>query len=202
MATWVPESQRTLKWTIWHKPFYASVPNIQTRSPDHIRAFGTPTSGDKARDRAAAEERLETTLTIRDMVVYHSQGIVVGLLRRADTKIVYDILMEYLNTWKSYITSSLLTRVEAPYDDLVAMERFLASALFPHAVKYKEKNVVAESWLSKRIGELGNQGITLKFDAPPTAIGSDPLLPGEAPIQPAETAAARLFSNRRNRWRQ
>lgn len=201
MATWVPESERTLKWTIWNKRFYASVPNIQTRSPDHIRAFGTPTSGDKARDKASADERLETTITIRDMVVYHSQGIVVGLLKRDDTKIVYDILMEYLNTWKTYITSSLLTRVEAPYDDLVLMERFLASAVFPHAVQFKQKsNVVSESWLSKRIGEIGNQGLTLKFEPPPT-YGSEPLLPGEAPIQPAETAAARLFSSRGKRWR-
>lgn len=199
MATWVPESERTLKWKIWNEKFYVSVPNLETRSSDHIRAYGTPTSGDAQRDRIAAKERLETMLSIRQMVLYHHQGILVALKRRRDSKTIYDMLMEYLGQWKAHIASSLLTKVDAPYEDLIAMERFLASAVFPHAAEFRPTTpTVSESWLSKQVGSL-NQGIKLNIEPPPQS-SAEPLQPGEAPPQPKETAVERLFSNRGKRW--
>lgn len=195
MATWVPPEKQDLKWKIWHDKFYVSVPNNATRSADHIRAFGTPTSGDSQRDRASANEKLETYKSIRDMVILHHQGVTVGLLRQKDAKIINDIVVEYLSSWKRFIETSMIHNPDAPYEDLVAMEAFL-HAVVPHADRFKNETVLDESWLSKRISNIGGRKVTLKFDAPEAAA---PLAQGEAPPQPKETAAERLFSNRK-RW--
>lgn len=197
MATWVPESERTLKWKIWNQKFYVSVPNNATRSADHIRAFGTPTSGDPLRDRHAANERLETYKSIADMVILHHQGVTVALMRGSDSKIINDLVMEYLSQWKAFIETSMIHNPDAPYEDLVAMEAFL-HAILPHAERYKNSKVMEESWLSKRISSIGSRKVTLKFE-PPEQSAAEPLQQGEAPPQPKETAAERLFSNRK-RW--
>lgn len=195
MATWVPPAKQDLKWKIWHQKFYVSVPNIATRSPDHIRAFGTPYSGDSQRDRNSAHERLETYMSIKEMVILHHQGVKVGLCRQADVKLINDLVMEYLSAWKRFIETSMIHNPDAPYEDLIAMEAFLHSVV-PHADRYKNEAVLDESWLSKRISNIGGRKVTLKFDAPDAAA---PLQQGEAPPQPKETAAERLFSNRK-RW--
>lgn len=196
MSTWVPESERDLKWKIWHQKFYVSVSNIQTRSADHIRAFGTPFSGDAIRDRAAANERLETYKSIADMVKLHHEGVGVALLRRSDAKIIFDLVMEYLSAWKRFIDTSMIHNPDAPYDDLAAMETFV-NAVLPFAEEFRRPAELEESWLSKRISTIGGRTLQLKCDPPPA---SEPLQQGETPSQPKQTAAEKLFSNRSKRW--
>jgi hypothetical protein len=195
MATWVPEEKQDLKWKIWNQKFLAQVPNIQTRSKDHIKLFGSPTCGDSFKDRQTANELLDTYLSIAQMVIYHHEGVSVRLLKIRDAKTIYEMVCEYLSQWKRFLETTLVHNPIAPYDDLIAMNAFV-QVIYPHAVdQLSTANV--ESWLSKRITTLGSRTLTLRGDPPPTGVVYQD--DSQGPVQPRATVAEKMFSNRK-RW--
>lgn len=130
-STWVPENQRTPGWAIFNFKFLASVPYIHSLSSDYIKHFGTPASGDKANDRAMLNERIDTMLTINDMVEYYRKGVIIGIKVRADVIKVYELITDYLVYWDRIIRTNI-NIMDAPFDDLELMNKF-ADAVYDHA---------------------------------------------------------------------
>lgn len=151
MSTWIPESQRTPKWDIFNRKFYCTVPYMATRSADHIRMFGTPSCGIKELDHGMVNERIETFLTIDQMVEHFRNGTVVGVKKIEDTKTIYDCITTYLNAWKRQLEHGLNNR-DAPIDDLILLDQF-ANAVYAHA-KYFFTEDVVDSLLMKQMGTI------------------------------------------------
>ena len=194
MATWVPPEQQDLKWKIWNLKFHVKVPNLPTRSRDHIKAFGTPTSGDPVQDRAAANELLDTYLSIDKMVLYHHQGVLVSLCKVTDALVIYELVVEYLSAWKHFLTTTMLQNPEVPYEDLVAMNNFI-QVIYPHA-QPQLTTAESESYLSKTINRLG-KGLTFRTPTPVELTIDHGYASTAAPKQPDATVAEKMFSNRR-----
>lgn len=196
MGTYVPESQQDTKWKIWNLKYRVRVPNNATRSADHIRLFGTPDSGDSRRDFSAANELLDTYISIAQMVSYHHEGILVRLVKASDARPIYELVVEYLSQWKAYIGNSLVHRPDAPYDDLIAMNNFI-QVIYPHA-EPQLSTAMEESWLSKRVTSL-SRGLTIKGDPPPELYQQDAVAMDQPQAQPKVHVAEKMFSNRK-RW--
>lgn len=130
-----------------HK-FMCSIPELQSRSVNHIKVFGTPTTGDRAIDSELAKQWLTTFLSIKDMVDYHKQGISIRIKSKNDVVTMYDFISRYLQAWKNYLNEGLNIG-GSPIDDLVAMDRF-ANEVYEHA-KYQFTKEIADSILAKHL---------------------------------------------------
>lgn len=194
MATWVPPEKQDLKWKIWNLKFHVRVPNLATRSRDHIKAFGTPTSGDPVHDRSAAAELLDTYLSIDKMVQYHHQGVLISLMKGSDALVIYELVVEYLSAWKHFLTTTMLQNPDVPYEDLVAMNNFI-QVLYPHA-EPQLTTAQSESYLSKTINRLG-KGLTFRTPTPVELTIDSGYTTTEAPKQPTASVAEKMFSNRK-----
>jgi polysaccharide pyruvyl transferase WcaK-like protein len=127
-----PTDQRQIAGLpIWQRLFPVSVAYRDTMSVDYMRLFGMPTVGDAGLDSAMHTDAVDSYITIDRMVMYFKEGIAVRLRCHTDTKVIYDILTEYLNGWKDSLRSGINVG-GAPIDDLVLMDRF-AATVFPHA---------------------------------------------------------------------
>lgn len=128
--------------------FMCSIPELQSRSVNHIKIFGTPTTGDKSIDSELSKQWLTTFLSINEMVEYHKQGISIRIKNKKDVASMYDYISRYLQAWKSYLNEGLNIG-GSPIDDLVAMDRF-ANEVYEHA-KYQFTKDIADSILAKHI---------------------------------------------------
>lgn len=149
--TWLPENQRDTSWYIFNQKFRCSVPYIDMRSADHIRLFGTPTSGVKEIDLEASRERVETYLSINQMVEYYRRGALVGVKRVADTKVIYERIMDHLNAWKNQLQYGL-NNADAPIDDLLLLDQF-ANAVYAHA-KHHFKEEITDSLILRQFANV------------------------------------------------
>ena len=113
------------------KLYPCRIPYIQTMSPDYIKFFGFPDSGDDRVNQQMREELVSVYLTIGQMADYYSQGDVDIRVSPSLTKELYDRTIAHLQAWKHEIENRLHPG-HVPADDLVKLDRF-ATALFPHA---------------------------------------------------------------------
>lgn len=149
--TWVPESERGTDWYIFNQKFRCSVPHIAMRSTDHVKHFGMPSCGIKEIDSETARERIDTYLSISQMVEYFSKGTIVGVKKVTDTKVIYERIVDHLNAWKEQLRHGL-NNGEAPIDDLIQLDQF-ANAVYAHA-QYHFTNEIVESILMRRMDEI------------------------------------------------
>lgn len=194
MTTYVPENQRDTAWYIWNKLFMCRVPYLQSMSPDYVRHFGVPMSGDPVRDKAIVSEKITTMLTIAQMVEYFSKGVTVGVVKHADTSLIYQYISDHLNAWRQQLEVGLNNR-DAPLDDLLAMDRF-ASAVYVHAKQHFDDEFV-EGIIARRMRGAMRVNRTNLFLRRP---GDPKPVPGEepqAPAKPERNSMAEVFASRR-----
>lgn len=151
MGTWVPESERDTSWWIFNQKFRCSVPQIDMRSADHIKMFGMPSSGIKEIDNETARERIQTYLTISQMVNYFKHGALVGVTKISDTKIIYERITDHLNAWKRQLQHGLNNN-DAPVEDLMLLDNF-ANAVYAHA-QYQFTQEIVDSLLLQQMGTI------------------------------------------------
>lgn len=149
--TWLPESERDTSWYIFNQKFRCSVPHIAMRSSEHIKHFGMPSCGIKEIDTETARERIDTYLSINQMVEYFKKGTIVGVKKISDTKLIYERIVDHLNAWKKQLREGL-NNGEAPIDDLMELDQF-ANAVYAHA-QFQFTNEIVESLLMRRMDEI------------------------------------------------
>lgn len=123
---------------VWEKLFRCSVPFKHTQSQAEIRLFGLPTTGSFAHDERMLNEPVDVMLTIDQMVEYNKTGVTISITKHEDTKVIYDIIRDYLDSWNSRLSSGINT-AKAPIDDLLALDK-LAQVIYPFASGYFTKN--------------------------------------------------------------
>ena len=149
--TWIPENERDTSWYIFNQKFRCSVPHIAMRSTEHLQHFGMPSCGIKEIDTETARERIDTYLSIAQMVEYFQKGTIVGVKKVADTKIIYERIVDHLNAWKKQLREGL-NNGEAPLQDLIDLDQF-ANAVYAHA-QFHFTNDIVESLLMRRMDEI------------------------------------------------
>lgn len=124
------------------------IPNLQSMSPDYIKHFGMPTSGDAGIDAALANQLITTMLPISKMVDYHREGVAVYVVRQVDVKEIYDHISRHLHAWREQLEHGLNIG-SAPIDDLIAMDEF-ANSVYDHA-KYQFTRDTVDSLLLRQM---------------------------------------------------
>ena len=151
MSKWVPENQRDTSYYIFNEKYRCTVPYIDMRSSDHIKMFGMPSTGIKEIDREAASERIDTYLSINQMIEYFKRGALVGVRKVSDTKAIYERITDHLNAWKLQLKNGL-NNGDAPIDDLILMDKF-ANSVYAHA-KYQFTSEIIESLLLRQMNNI------------------------------------------------
>lgn len=111
---------------IWDRLFHCRVPQLATTSEVYLKFFGTPTTGDRAIDKELSNQLIDTYINIATMVEHHSTGVAVYVVKRSDTKIIYDYIDQHLRAWTKVLERGINVGT-APIDDLIAMDNFANS---------------------------------------------------------------------------
>lgn len=202
---YIPPHERDNRYPIWHVLYLCRIPNIQTMSPDYIRHFGMPSSGDAAIDRQVTNELKSTMLTIAQMVQYHMQGVQIALVQYSDAKVIYEAISDYLVAWKRELETALTTR-HAPLEDLIEMDKF-ANAVYEHA-KWQFNGEYVESLLARRMTtalRINRNNILVQepqiftTENPDDYKDEGPKLPERNSM--AELFGSHLYSNSPTKWK-
>lgn len=153
MSGWVPMEQRDTAWWVIQKLYPIRVPSLEMQSPDYIKYFGTPDSGDENTNRQMREELVDVRIPISDMAEYYSQGVQVSIPDPKTTKEIYERIMDHLRAWKHAMDESIHPgTLPAILDDLIKLDNF-AAALFPHAKKFFDPTA-GQAQFARRLGGL------------------------------------------------
>lgn len=147
-CSWIPPEQRDTRWYIWHKLFLCRVNAFKSRSIEDVEHFGVPFSGDPLYDQAMMQEDRQRMLTIDQMVEFFRQGIVVGVVKPSDTKVIYEHITDHLNAWLKKLENGWHIG-DAPIDDLILMDKF-ANAVHKHARHHFTTEIV-DSLIARRL---------------------------------------------------
>jgi len=181
---------------LWELKFLCKVPELQTRSVEHIKFFGTPTTGDSAIDKEMANQWITTFKCIDDMVELYKQDIPIKIVNPPDVKRIYDYISKHLHAWKSQISVGLNIG-DAPLEDLVHLDRF-ANTIYEHA-KYHFSKEMADSILAKDMSRVVSFNKTnfFKPDIKINEDGSTKINAEEIDPYPKREALGDLFKDRR-----
>lgn len=148
---WIPEKDRGTDYYIFNRLFMCRVKYIETFSPDYLRLYGHPASGDDVFDQETANEQVIRMLSIDQMVEYFRLGVGVQVVERKDTREIYERITDHLNAWKHRLTTSFHIR-DAPVDDLLLLDKF-ASVVYPHAASFFTTEEV-NSLIARKAGSV------------------------------------------------
>lgn len=145
---YIPPEKRDTSYYIFNSKFLCRVPYIATRSVDHIRHFGMPSTGYKELDKGTESELVTFYLSIAQMAEYFKKGTVVRILKNDDIVRIYEIISEHLNAWKLEL-SKRLNIGDAPVEDLIVLDQ-LANAVYVHA-RHQFTREIVDSLLLKEM---------------------------------------------------
>lgn len=128
--------------------FTVRVPDLQTRSEQHIKMFGVHSTGDRAQDMVMANQLITVMLSIAKMVEYHKQGVNIRVVKREDVLTIYDYITRHLQAWKDRLNQGLNIG-DAPIDDLISLDQF--ANVVHESAKYQFTREIADSILAKHL---------------------------------------------------
>lgn len=111
---------------IFEKMYRVRMRQIDTRSIEEMRTYGTLGTGDKKIDEAQAFSNIYVHLTINDMVEYFRQGIGFRLTQEDDARKIYEAVCNHTAMWRKALEHAL-NMGDAPVEDFIAMENFAAA---------------------------------------------------------------------------
>ena len=157
------EANKDSTFYIWDILFLASVPESATINIEDYKLRGRPSTGDLELDRQNSNALTTTWMNIAKMVEYRTMGIPVRILSDDDVKTIYEYIQHHLLAWSAKVQRGL-NNIEAPLDDLLAMERF-AEEIFQHA-KWQFHEGKANLDFSRMLSQLGIRTVGHLFSKP------------------------------------
>ncbi len=198
--TYVPEAERTTIWYLKHKLFRVGIPQLRSRSLRDMELFGTQISGDHRIDRENASAENICMISIDKMLEYHVANIPVRVLRREDTKQIYEYIKAHLEAWAKVFSETLNTEM-VPIEDLILLDE-LANKVYVHARHHFDRKWV-QGKLSQGIAGImafNFQNIVQK--APATGAATDEEMEAQAEKYleelPKREQLADFFQSRQN----
>jgi hypothetical protein len=188
---YVPKSQQTATWRIFHKKYRCRVPVFHTRSIEDIEHFGTPASGDAEFDKTMLNEVRIYYKTTDEMIELYKRNVPLMLMDPKDAKTIYEDISEHLQLWRTTHEYSVNLKPDNDLlEDLMTMDRF-ATLVYPHAHPFF-KTVSVESSLARGISELFQLPILAAADTPKPA-----KVERKEYVAPERESFEEIFANRR-----
>lgn len=130
----------TAQYKIWHSTFLCQMRDIDTKSIDYLKIFGTLDTGDPRFNMEASNEVVLRRLTIIEMIKYFNEGVNVFIKRPEDCKTIYILIQEHLQNWAKEVSYTLRPD-SIPKEELLIMENF-ANVVYDHAKWYLDSALV------------------------------------------------------------
>lgn len=134
------DEKDTVQYKIWHTTFLCQMRDIDTKSIDYLKIFGTLDSGDPRLNMEASNEMVLRRLTIIEMIKYFHDGINVFVKNPEDCKKIYILIQEHLQNWSRELQYTLRPD-SVPTEELLIMEQF-ADVVYEHAKWYLDSALV------------------------------------------------------------
>lgn len=119
------------RYPLWGRVWYCRVPRIARYGTAYLERYGLPTSGNQNVDRELMKQAAPCYITIAQMVEYYHEHTMVSIIRRDDTKAIYEICQDYTFDWAKRIQSTVFNH-NVPFEDLVQIDEF-AEAVYQYA---------------------------------------------------------------------
>lgn len=149
---YVKPEDRDPRYHLFTKKFYCRVPNLQTRSMDHVKFFGTPTSGDSRFDQQMAKEVVDRYLTIVQMIDFYNDGIGIAVKHYKDSEVIYQHIVDHLKMWElKLIQEGDIHPTVA--QDLILMDKF-AKVVYDKAKYLKKNDQFVDSLLLRNVEQV------------------------------------------------
>lgn len=136
---------------LWDYKFLCRFPELQTRSVEHIKFFGTPTTNDPGIDRELANQWITSFININDMVEFNKKGIPIKVVKYEDVKKIYEFISQHIHAWKIQLSNGLNIG-DAPIDDLIDLDNF-ANVVYDHA-KHQFTRETADSLFARGLANV------------------------------------------------
>ena len=120
----VPNPKHTAAYKLFKYPFRVSIPAAFIGSVAENRALGSFTSGNAALDRATASELTPITCSIVQMVDFFKRSVTMRFETTADCVRIYEIILEHIQDFRSYVNSATYVSRPIPFDDLKDLDEF------------------------------------------------------------------------------
>jgi hypothetical protein len=117
-------------------------------STDYVALHGMPTCGDPIYDKGTANELVTRMLTINQIAEFYKNGVTVEVVKYSDTKVIYELIVDHLSSWKQKMATSFHTK-NAPLEDLILLDK-LASVVYKFAQPQFTTEVV-DSLIARRM---------------------------------------------------
>ncbi len=138
---------------IWEKLFLVKIEQKYLQSEQELKIFGTPTTGDPYYDNLMHHQLIDIMIPINGMIEYYKKGITVRITKNSDTKLIYEIIRDYLHAWYNRIQNSVNVG-DVPLDDLNILDEF-ASKIYPFA----RSHIKEDDYLTKIKDNFGLNSI-------------------------------------------
>jgi len=119
------------RYPIWGRVWLCKVPRIAHFGTAYLERYGLPTSGNQNVDRELMKQVSPCYITIAQMVEYYHEHTTVHIVKRDDTKTIYEICQDYTFNWARRIQSTVFNH-DVPFEDLVQIDEF-AEAVYQYA---------------------------------------------------------------------
>lgn len=136
---------------IWSKLFLVSIKYKYLQSDDELRMFGLSSVYDTDLDNSTHNQLIDIMINIDKMVEYYRKGITVNIKVHSDTKIIYNIINEYLFAWKNRLNNGINIGI-APLDDLLLLDQFAGSIY-----SFAKDHFRTEDESNKLVNQLGGK---------------------------------------------
>lgn len=111
---------------------------VDMRSTEDIAMRGFNTTGDERYDQQMREELIDCYITVNHMVEYYRKSVNVYLQVPDHSKIIFDVVTNYLNAWMDVIRYTHID-LTPPTDDLILLNNF-SKMIYPVAKPALEFN--------------------------------------------------------------
>lgn len=111
---------------IFERKYEIRIKVIDNISIEEVSMYGMTTTYDKDYDKALSEELITRWMSINEMVEYFKRGRPFRVANIKDTTEIYEVIHQYLLSWKVRIQNSVNIG-NAPVDDLLALDSFATS---------------------------------------------------------------------------
>lgn len=132
MAYWIPPEQRGPEYGIFNGVYHVRCNAQAIRSIEHIRQYGTYSSGDAEIDRAIKSVATDYYMTIAEIATHFGNGIDIAIAKHEDTKKIFEIIEEYLSYRKHQFANRARVNNQNLINDLILLDR-LRMTLYPFA---------------------------------------------------------------------
>lgn len=122
---------------IFERTFLVRTTHAATLDPIEVEMFGIVSTGVKNYD-PPIERPTTCYLSIAKMATIFDKGHPIALINKADVKRVYEYIQYHLESWMSVLANGI-NAIEAPFDDLLILDRFASSVYGVAAYHYDSK---------------------------------------------------------------